>query len=434
MKNTYFYEFRSVFLVLIFFLVSHETVFSQPEILSLQQAVNLVEKNEINHAKQVYFIQEIETHRTFHKFSLLPTASASTSLNTNFGRRVDPFTNTFATNQVLSQSFGLSSNVTLFNGFLYFHNREKINLQFQSSKIDLNTLKNSLLTDLIETYVSLCKQEIQLNLSKLRIEKLNEIQAIQRILIDSKRISTLDSLRSYQSILVEEAALLKIQTEYKRNLYQLNFLIGYPLTTVHRFDLQSISKSTCSLFVTDYFNLEKKENELKQLKIDLKIAQTSILPTFSVNGNVGTGFSTNNKDFSLPNTPTKTYGEQINQNLYESVGFYLNIPIFNRGEWLKTTKINQIQQHASQAELDQIQKRIEIQKLELENNKLEKSASISQLEKMVSNLNLLYKNVLLLYQEGRITYTEVENTFLELQQKQIELEIEKLELQRLSLF
>jgi outer membrane protein TolC len=298
----------------------------------------------------------------------------------------------------------------------------------------LNTLKNSLLTDLIETYVSLCKQEIQLNLSKLRIEKLNEIQAIQRILIDSKRISTLDSLRSYQSILVEEAALLKIQTEYKRNLYQLNFLIGYPLTTVHRFDLQSISKSTCSLFVTDYFNLEKKENELKQLKIDLKIAQTSILPTFSVNGNVGTGFSTNNKDFSLPNTPTKTYGEQINQNLYESVGFYLNIPIFNRGEWLKTTKINQIQQHASQAELDQIQKRIEIQKLELENNKLEKSASISQLEKMVSNLNLLYKNVLLLYQEGRITYTEVENTFLELQQKQIELEIEKLELQRLSLF
>ena len=54
---------------------------------------------------------------TSAKGAFLPNLNASSSYGVNIGQRIDPFTNQFATDAVQSSNYGMSSGLTLFNGF-----------------------------------------------------------------------------------------------------------------------------------------------------------------------------------------------------------------------------------------------------------------------------------------------------------------------------
>lgn len=60
------------------------------------------------------------------KGAFLPNLNGSTSYGVNIGQRIDPFTNEFATNAVASSNYGLSSGVTLFNGFQNHLDRKSV--------------------------------------------------------------------------------------------------------------------------------------------------------------------------------------------------------------------------------------------------------------------------------------------------------------------
>ena len=67
---------------------------------------------------------------------MLPSLNSSVSHAYNFGRTIDPYTNTFTVDRVRNNNIGLSSSVTLFAGFQNINNIRKSNFDYLAAKFD----------------------------------------------------------------------------------------------------------------------------------------------------------------------------------------------------------------------------------------------------------------------------------------------------------
>lgn len=407
--------------------------FSQ-ETVTLQFCLDKLENNTVQTSNEKMMLRSSQINSQYHLWSLLPNLTASASLNTSFGRRLDPFTNTFATNTVNSQSFGLNSSVMLFNGGVYFHQKNILRRSILRDEISLLAKSNELKIYVISTYISLCKISTQIKLAESRIEKYKQIQKTQLLLLREGRINSIDTLKSNNSLLNEQNILLDLSNDYKMKTLELNLLIGLPLSANYFFDATSISAISEKPRFSESFNIELLEIEQEILVNQLKSARSSVIPTISLNGLLGTGFSTNNKDYLVEGNPTKRYGDQINQNLYEGIGFYLTVPLFNRGEWIKTKQLNTIKQTEVSERRQLAESSLEKRKLELEQSILITRAKIEQVKQMTENLHLIYDKSVLLYSEGRSTYIELETVFMEWKEKLIILEALKLDYEIIKLY
>ena len=407
---------------------------SGQEILTLQACLDKVENNSLQTAAESGLLNRSMIDRKFHWWILLPDLSAGSGVNTSFGRRLDPFTNTFATSTVNSQSFGLNSSVQLFSGFSYFYKRNSLDASIRLNDIGLNEKLNSLRIQVIEIYIDLCKLSVQIQLTESRIEKFKQIQTIQRSLISEGRINAIDTLKSHNSVLVEQNQLLDLANESKLKTIELNFGIGSPLRTNYVFNPASISEIKERPRFSEKFKVEALETELELLQSQLKSDRSKNLPVISMNGLVGTGFSTNNKDYSLSGNPTKSYSDQINQNLYEGIGFYLTIPIFNKGEWLKTKQLNEIQRTEIAIRKELAEYLLEKKQLEREQKLLNNKAKQEQIVQAANNLQMIYSKSLLLYEAGRLAYTEIETALMDWQLKLSDYELLKIESEILKLY
>ena len=75
-----------------------------------------------------------ENTLTQSKLELLPTINTDASHSLNFGRNIDPYTNSFTVDRVRNNNFGLSSSVTLFAGFQNINNIRKSNYSSKQNR------------------------------------------------------------------------------------------------------------------------------------------------------------------------------------------------------------------------------------------------------------------------------------------------------------
>ncbi len=403
------------------------------EILTLQSCLDKVENNSLQTAAESGLLNISGINKQFHWWTLLPNISANAALNTSFGRRLDPFTNTFATSSVNSQSYGLNASLQLFNGFSYFYKQHLLQVTIERDEIGLERKRNELKVRAVGTYLDLCKLSVQVQLAESRKEKYRQIQTVQRLLIKEGRIHVIDTLRSHNMLMEEEDLLRNLENESKLKWMDLNFQMGQPLKSLYSVDLSSIAAVREKIHLDEVFQVELIELESESVQDEWKTERAKILPVISLNGLLGTGFSTNNKDYLLAGNPTKSYSRQINENLYEGIGIYLNMPLFNRGEWLKTKRIDAIKREELESRKEQIDLQLEKQVLELEQKRLNLKLKLEQCKQINDNLEMIYEKSLLLYIEGRLTYPEIQTVFMEWQQKRIVYETLQLDLRLLEL-
>ncbi|MBL7924891.1 MAG: TolC family protein, partial [Bacteroidia bacterium] len=108
---------------------------------------------------------------TQNKFALLPTLNASVGRNWNFGRTIDPFTNQFTTQQVESDNWSLSSNVTLFSGFQLRNTLKQSQLNYLAGKSDLDKIRNDISLNVISAYLQVLYTKEQLKVADARVEQ-----------------------------------------------------------------------------------------------------------------------------------------------------------------------------------------------------------------------------------------------------------------------
>jgi outer membrane protein len=312
-----------------------------------------------------YEIENSSINLEQSKASVLPNLNAFAANYYNYGKTIDPFTNSFASEKVRSDRYGLQSNLTLFNGLQTYNSIQQNKLNLMASKYDAEKVISDISLYVASAYLQvlfalelqdIANQQILLTRSQVeRTKKLVEAGSVAK-----GNLLTIESQAANEELAVVNAQ-NNLDNSYL-NLAQLleledtkNFKIVRP--TISSFDQNELQVGINSIYETALKNrpeIKSAELKLRSSRKGISIAKASLSPQLSMSGSYGSGYSGLSKRLVgdpifgieptgyytasneavlgpvLLNSFEKTpFSKQINDNVNKSFGINLSIPIFN---------------------------------------------------------------------------------------------------------
>src|SRR3981081_518308 len=119
-------------------------VFSQPATkLTLQQAIETAVNNNLTAKQRNLQMQTAAVTWRQSRANLLPDLIGNISHGLNQGHSIDPFTNGYVNQNISFASYGLSSSVTLFNGFLLQNTIKQNAYAYDAAKMEWQQTKDN---------------------------------------------------------------------------------------------------------------------------------------------------------------------------------------------------------------------------------------------------------------------------------------------------
>lgn len=389
--------FQTGILALAFLITGSGQARSQ-KIWTLEDCINYALENNLDIQKQIQSVESYKASLLQSYLGMLPDLNASGTNYWNFGQTIDQYTNTFATTTVRSNNFYIASNLVLFNGLQKFNTVKQNQIMVLATKYDLDVIKNSISLSVAGYYLDILFNSELLDVAKeqLTITK-QQVDRMQKM-VDAGSSARGDLLNIEAQKAAEE--LTQVQTENQLNISNLSLeqLIALPVARDFRVEkpnlkaVEAPKQPVTAEIIYEHALKTRPEIRAAELRVDaaqkkLAIARGVITPTLSVSGTWGTGYSGAAKEID-PNVPAdttwqiigitqkskdlvlmpevnyatrvKSFGDQLKTNNNQSIGFSLNIPIFNG--WQGRNAITQAKIQKNQAELD-----LDIQKRNLRN-------------------------------------------------------------------
>jgi outer membrane protein len=383
------YKFKlwlTAFVIIAFWGISGTSL--AQKIWTLEDCINYALENNLDINKQLFTVESNKDALLQSGLNMLPNLNANGSNVWNYGQTIDQYTNTFASTTVRSNNFYISSNVTLYSGLQKLNTYKENKINLLASQYEVDVTKNSISLMVAGYYL-----DILFNLELLDVAR----EQLQITTAQAERIEKMVAAGSSAkgdllNILAQKATEKLNVVSAENRLYisslSLQQLINLPVTrdfTVEKPMLKAVQAPKDKITVDVIFDHAMKTRpEIKsaELRVEsaqkrLAIARGYVQPTLSLSGSWGTGYSGVAQEID-PDVPakivfdsigftkpsgeavmigqadysyrTKSFGDQLKDNSNQTVGFYLNIPIFNG--WQGRTAISQAKIQKSQLELD----------------------------------------------------------------------------------
>ncbi|NOX48338.1 MAG: TolC family protein [Chlorobi bacterium] len=388
---------QTIFLLLSFVFLTTMTANSQEtKIWTLEECINYALENNLNVKKQVLSIDLQNELLKQSQLEILPNLNGFVSHGYNWGQRIDPFTNRFATDRVRSNNLFLSADLNLFSGLQQLNKIKKNKLQLMASQYDSDAYKDEISINVATAYLqmlffmeSVGIAENQLGITVLQVNRTKK-------LVEAGTLAKGDLLTIEAQQASEELTLINAENNLELARLTLSQLLE--LATPEGFEIEEPELGLIEspeTFLTPekiYTTALDLRPEIKSASVkvesserDLDIARGTLYPRLSLSGSWGSGYSGANKIGKDPFTQSipfgytasnetvyfdqtgyqsfsaKPFSEQLNDNMNESIGLNLNIPIFNG--WKSRSSIAQAKIGIANANLD----------LELKKNNLYKT-------------------------------------------------------------
>lgn len=411
-------------------------LFGQQKELTIQECIDLASKNPKLTISQHTNIDRSMVNLQFGKLAFLPTIGANTSYNISFGRKLDPFTNSFGVNSVYSNSYGLTSQAILFQGLRYFKQNKVAEQNTIISKLELERAIEKTRNQVLDKCFEIWKIQLKMDQQTKSIHDQNVFKEHQTVLVKEGRLSPLDTLETSITVKNKKIELINLEQKLSFETIQLNYYLGLPLLDSIRLAPYKPILSIFELTLDEYYQLEDLKNKLSILELEYKVAKTEFIPTITFYGNVGTGYSTNNKDYSVSNTPIIPFSEQIPNNAYQGIGFSLNIPIFNKFEWFKKQRLYEINRIEQNELIELKEYEIEKKKAEIEMQKQSLEKTLILQKSILFDKETIFTSTQMLYISGKIRLNELEkleSEYYQFKQQILDLEIELLKMKMIKI-
>jgi outer membrane protein len=311
------------------FLLTIRGAFAQEKI-TLQEAVQRTLSNNLQ-IKQAALGEALSSETLKQsKYSLLPSLNASTGLNFNFGRSVDPTSYTFVNNEVTNSNGSLSSNVTLYQGGQKINQIAQNKFQLEADKSYTRKIRNDLTLQVVTTYLLVLNNTDLVNASQQQLDISNQqLDRVQKLFdVGNNTLADLSLAKS-------QVATAELNLTNSRNQLDISYLNlaqlmerdpGSPFEVVapQVNGIGQINKSSAAEIFNsaqaNYPDIRLAENNRKVSELGVAIARGGYYPRLTLGASIGTGYS-NQRPFP--------FNDQIDQNLNQSIGFSLSIPLFN---------------------------------------------------------------------------------------------------------
>jgi outer membrane protein len=369
---------RIIFLTLSFLSIKS---FSQNEVANytLQQCVETAIKNNFDVKRSEFAVQTSEANLLQARAQQLPFSSANISHGINQGRNIDPFTNSYVTQEITFANYNLNANAVLWNGGSIRNNIAQNRLSTEASKMELQQAKDNLTINVILAYLSVLNLQEQLKLAQQQASV--STQQVQRLDVLNKNGAIAPSqLYDLKGQLAnDELNAITIANNLETAKLNLAQLMNVPYTK--NMQLAAVDTNTLPEKLTTgseaIYSLAQQQLAIaKAASLRVESAKKNVLsikgerlPTFFINGNLGTNYSSAASTATLisstdvptsdyvfvgtTKTPVYTterkfnsqkigYASQWSNNFNSSLSLGLRIPILNAAQTKTRLKIANI--------------------------------------------------------------------------------------------
>ncbi|HAA15581.1 MAG TPA: TolC family protein [Cytophagales bacterium] len=155
----------------------------------------------------------------------LPSVNANSSVGTNLGRTIDPTTNEFTFNSLVSQSISASANVTLFSGFSINNTIAQSKIDRQASEYSLEDTKNQVSLDIINFFTQVLFNREQLEAAQARLETSEAQLAQTKKQVELGVFPVANELQAQQQVATDELQVVNFENAVALSLLQLRQLL-----------------------------------------------------------------------------------------------------------------------------------------------------------------------------------------------------------------
>ncbi len=352
------YPFSFIFLLFLANVGISQKVWSLQECILHAQKNNLfIAQAELQEAASEIDLQQAKKAR-------LPNLGADVNAGLNFGRTIDPTSNEFITKSFLSNNFGLSSGVMIYNGNRINNTIKQSELSRKSAQLTTKDQSYNLALQVASLYLNvLFAQEneklaaLQINSAQEQLKNLQKlIEAGARPKNDQLEIEALLAQRNQDALLAaNNTALAKLQLAQMMQLDELSIEISGDenidlLIDPNNLDFDDYLKQ----LIANDPNTEIAKIQMESAVLNEEIIASGYYPSLSFGANLRTAYSNQAMDIDgfetsfvdqtvmLNGAPVTVgfpqfdpvlidvpYANQIGDNVSYGLGLGLNIPIYS---------------------------------------------------------------------------------------------------------
>lgn len=302
------------------------------QVWTLDKCVSYAMENNLNIKLTKINVDLAEINKLDSRFAMYPNLNASASQSNSFGRAINPFTNTYVSQNVRSLNLNGSTNVTVFNGFTKMNSFKSDKESLEAEKLSLEKNRNDIALYVINAYMNvLYTQDLlrvareQLEVTKTQLDRSEKNAAVgnatqgdvlnikSQVATDELNVTTaqnnLDIAKLDLIQLLDRDPGEGLEVVRPENVDQ--YLTANTFSNLK--DVYSIAEST----LPDIKILEYKYNAAKY---NLAAAKGNLYPRLNLGAGLGSDYA---------NVNTSSFSSQLNNNFSKYVSFQLSVPIFN---------------------------------------------------------------------------------------------------------
>jgi len=340
---------------------------AQAQQYTLEECINIALQNNRNIKQQELSKAQRQIAYSQARNDLLPSVNASAGQNFVFGRSIG-LDNTYQNTNSSQSSFGVGADITLFDGLRMKHNIDAKRADLSVAEADLEKFKDEIEMSVATAFLQVLLQKELLQIASEQIQLTDSNMNRRKELIKSGKMAHGEIYELEAQRAREEQNRVQAESNLKLALLDLaqimeledfsDFNVSAP--SVESILSEGVLLSTSDIFQTALLTrpeIKAAEYRLQSSEKEVLMAKSQLYPSLSFGANFGTGY------YNMSGRSNDPFHTQIRNNMSNSLGFSLRIPIFNKFQTKNSIRTAELAAENNRLEIDKVKidlrKRIE---------------------------------------------------------------------------
>ena len=321
-------------LFLIIYVIAAALPLSASEPWSVERCMQYAADHSHTVRQQQFALEDSRAAKTQAIGAFLPSVYGAVNGQMNFGRAIDPSTNTYTDVSTFNNGYGLEASLTVFDGLQRYNNLRLAKANEAMGRSGVRAEKDDVALKVYKAYMDLVYCEGAVSQTAKKRDESRELLRQTSVMAEVGQKSDADVAQMRATLAADEYELAHMQSQTTKAMLALKQLMGFPVDSAlaviqPSFDdelLTAEDASQISAFAaTDNPRILKAQQNVEAARYSLRAARGALLPTISLSGGVSTSFFRN-----MDKGGHASFSSQFRNNAGEYVGLSLSIPLFDR--------------------------------------------------------------------------------------------------------
>ena len=379
------------------------------EAWDLRKCIDLALENNLTVKSGEVSVQQSEVDLNTAKNSRLPDLAASAGQNFSFGRGLSE-SNTYINTNTASTSFSLGSSVNVFNGFRTNRTIKMDELNLEAATADLEKARDDIRVQVTRAYVQILYDmeilqvaERQVSIDSIQVERLRAMLengkaspselAQQEAALGQSRLTATQARNTLNLSVLDLAQLLELPSPSGFSIVVPEIPDCQALPGAGPEDIYASAVAVRPAVKAEQFRLEAAD-------MNIRIARSSLYPSLTLNGGIGSNFYKSNGYESAD------FWGQMKNNFSQYVGLSLNIPIFTRFSTRNSIRTATLSRTRQMIQLESVRKSLYKEIQQAWYNAVASGAKLSSCTDALDSAEKSFELMTARYENGKASITE----------------------------